>query len=71
MVQTADGYRESVTDFSPHRRLLCKLDVVGIRRGATADKTGLSRHELQVFAVVLSYWFTDDGDRRFAGIGLA
>ena len=70
MVQPADGNGEPVADFPPHRPLLGKLDVVGIRRGSAADETGLRGHKLQVFAVALSHRFADDGDRLFAGIDL-
>ena len=69
MVQPADGNREPVADFPPHRSLLCKLDVVGIGWGSAADKTGLSSHKLQVFAVALRHWFADDGDCLFARVG--
>ena len=70
MVQPADGNGEPVADFPPHRPLLGKLDVMGIRRGSAADEAGLRSHKLQVFAVALSHRFADDGDRLFARIGL-
>ena len=70
MVQPADGNGETVTDFPPHRPLLCKFDVVGIRRGPTADEAGLRGHKLQVFAVALTYRLTDDGDCLLARIDL-
>src|ERR1700722_18667619 len=66
MVQPADGYREPVADFPPHRPRLSKLDVVGIRGGSAADETGLRGHKLQVFAVALTHWFADDGDSLLA-----
>jgi hypothetical protein len=62
MVQPADGNCEPVADFPPHRPRLCKLDVVGIGWGSAADKTGLSGHKLQVFAVALTHGFANDGD---------
>ena len=43
MVQPADRDREPIADFPPHRPLLGKLDVVGIRRGAAANKARLPR----------------------------
>ena len=70
MVQPADGNGEPVADLPPHRPLLGKLDVVGIRRGSAADETGLRGHELQVFAIALTHRLADDGDRLFAEIGL-
>ncbi len=70
MVQPADGNGEAVADFPSHRPLLCKLDVVGIRRGSAADETGLRGHKLQVFAVALTHRFTDDGDCLLARIDL-
>jgi hypothetical protein len=48
MVQPADRDREPIADFPPHRPLLGKLDVVGIRRGAAANKPRLIGHELLV-----------------------
>jgi hypothetical protein len=33
MVQSANGHREPVANFARHGTLLCKLDVVVIRRG--------------------------------------
>ena len=68
MMQPADGNGEPVADFPPHRSLLCKLDMVGIRWGSAADKTGLSRHKLQVFAVALTHWFANDGDGLLTAI---
>jgi len=68
MVQPADGNGELVADFPPHRPLLGKLEVVGIRRRTAADNAGLRGHELQVFAVALTHWFADNGDRLFAGV---
>ena len=62
VVQPADGNGEAVADFPSHRPLLCKFDVVGIRRGSAADETGLRGDKLQVFAVTLPHRFTDDGD---------
>ena len=70
MVQPADGNREPVADFPPHRSLLCKLDVVGIGWGSAADKTGLSGHKLQVFAVALTHRFADDCDHLLAVVEL-
>jgi len=51
-----------------HRPLLRKLDVVGIGWGSAADKTGLSGHKLQVFAVALTHWFANDGDGLLTAI---
>src|ERR1700722_19907580 len=62
VVQPADGYREPVADFPPHRPRLCKLDMVGIRGGSAADETGLRGYKLQVFAVALPHWFADHCD---------
>ena len=66
MVQPADGNGEAVADLPPHRTLLSKLDVVGIRRRSAADEAGLRGHKLQVFAVALTHWFANDSDRLLA-----
>jgi hypothetical protein len=50
VVQTADRDGEPVADFSSHRPLLGKLNLVGIRR-APADEARLDGHKFQVFAV--------------------
>ena len=70
VVQPADGNGEAVADLPSHRALLCKLDVVGIRRGSAADEAGLRSHKPQVFAVALTHRFTDDGDCLLARIDL-
>ena len=70
MVQPADGNGELVADFPPHRPLLGKLDVVGIRRGPPADETRLRGHKPQMVAIAFAHRFADDGDGLFARIGL-
>ena len=70
MVQPTEGNGEAVADFPPHRPLLCKLDVMGIRRGPTAEETRLRSHKFQVLAIAFSHRFADDGDRLFAWTGL-
>src|SRR5579864_2475733 len=44
VMKPAEGNREAVADFPPHRALFCKLEVVGIRRGSTTSQTGLGGH---------------------------
>ena len=66
VVQLAEGDGEAVADLPPHRALLGKLDVVGIRRGSAADETGLRGYKLQMFAVALTYWLADNADRLLA-----
>jgi len=70
MMQAADGDAESVADLPAHRDLLRKLEVVGIRRGSTANEAGLRGHKLQVFAVALAHGLGDDRDRRLGRIDL-
>src|SRR5205823_13348699 len=70
VMQPAHGNREPVADFSAHRPLLCKLDMVGIRRGSAADKAGLRGHKLQVVTVALRRWLADDDDRVFTSIDM-
>jgi hypothetical protein len=41
VVEPADGYSKLIADLSPHRTLLGKLDVVGIRRRSATDETRL------------------------------
>ena len=48
MMKSANGNSELVADFPPHRALFCKLDVVGIRGGSTANEAGLRGHKLQM-----------------------
>ena len=69
MVQPADRDGEAVADFSSHRPLLGKLDVVGIRRGAAADEAWLSSHKFQMVAIALADGFAYYGD--FIGTRLA
>ena len=68
VVEPANGNGEPVADLPPHRALLGKLDVVGIRRCSAADQTGLRGHELEMFAIALTHRLADDGDGLFAGI---
>jgi hypothetical protein len=68
VVQSTDRDGEPVADFPPHRPLFGKLDVVRIRWGSAADKTGLRGHELQMLAVALAHGLVDDVDRLFASI---
>src|SRR5204862_472110 len=70
VMQPAHGNREPVADFSAHRPLLCKLDMVGIRWGSAADKAGLRGHKLQVVTVALRRWLADDDDRVFTSIDM-
>src|SRR6516225_5680173 len=69
MVHPTDRNGEAVADLAPHRPLLRKPEVMGIRRGSAADKTGLSGYEPQMFAIALSHGFADDGDLQTAGLG--
>jgi hypothetical protein len=69
MVQPADRDGEPVADFSAHRPLLGKLDVVRIRGGAAADEAGLSGYKPKMVAVALTYRLANDSD--FLRIGLA
>src|SRR5262249_22973794 len=62
MVQPTDRDGEAIADPPAHRPLLGKLDVVGIRRGAAADKAGLSGHEPQMIAIPLAHGLANDGD---------
>src|SRR6516165_501574 len=62
MMQPTNRNGEPITDFPPHRPLLRKFDVVGIRGRAAADKTGLCGHKPQMVAIALAYRFADDGD---------
>ena len=62
MVQPADGNGELVADLAPHRPLLGKLDVVGIRRAPSADETRLRGHKPQMIAIAFAYRFADGED---------
>jgi len=62
MVQPADRDSELVAGLPPHRPLLRKFDVVGVRGGPAADETPLSGHKSQMVAVALPQGFADDRD---------
>src|SRR6516165_9374060 len=62
MVQPADRDGEAVAHFPPHRPLLCKFDVVGIRRGAAADQARLGGDKFQMLAIAVAYRFADHRD---------
>jgi len=70
MVQPADRNGEAVADLPPHRALLGKLDVVGIRRGAAADEARLSGYEPQMLAIAFAHGLADDRDRLLGRIDL-
>jgi hypothetical protein len=70
MVQPTEGNGEAVANFPTHRPLLRKLDMMGIRRGSTAEETRLRSHKFQVLAITFSHRFADDGDRLFDWTGL-
>ena len=70
MVQPADWNSKAVADFSSHRPLLGKLDVMRIRWGSATHETGLRGHKLQVFAVALTDRLADDGDGLLARLRL-
>jgi hypothetical protein len=70
VMQPADRDGEAVTDPPAHRPLLGKLDVVGIRRGATADEARLSRHEPQMVAIALAGGLANDSDFLRTGLAL-
>ena len=70
MVQPADRDGEAVADPPAHRPVLGKLDVVGIRGGATADEAWLSGHKPQMVAIALAYGFAKDSDLLRTGLAL-
>ena len=71
MVQPADRDSETVADPTPHRPLLRKLDVVGIRWRAAANEARLSRHKPQMIAIAFADWFADDSDFVRARLALS
>ena len=68
MMKSANGNSELVADFPPHRALFCKLDVVRIRGGSTANKAGVRGHKLQMLPVALAHRLADHRDRPAARI---
>jgi hypothetical protein len=62
MMQPADRDGEAIADPPPHCPLLRELDVMGIRRGATADEARLAGHKPQMVAIALGYGFADHSD---------
>ena len=66
MMEPADRDGEAVADLASHGSLFGKLDVVRIRRGATADETGLGGDKSQMVAVALANRLSDDGHRLSA-----
>src|SRR6516225_6315731 len=71
MMQPTDRNGEAVADLAPHRPRLGKPEVMGIRGGSAADKTGLRRHEPQMLAIALSHRPYDGDGRWGAGIQLS
>ena len=69
VMESADRDRKAITDLASHGPLLRKLDVVGIRGGATADETWLGGHKSQMVAIALPRRLADHRHRlgaRFA-----
>jgi hypothetical protein len=62
MMKSADRNSEPITNFSPHGPALGKFNVMGIRRGATADETRLSGHKSKMISITLGYWLADNSD---------
>ena len=46
VVSAAEGHSELIADFAPKRPLLRELEMMRVRRAATAGQTGLSAYEL-------------------------
>ena len=63
MMEPANRDGEAVADLASHCSLFGKPDVVRIRRGATADETGLGGDKAQMVAVALAHRLSDDGHR--------
>src|SRR6516225_3198838 len=59
MVQPADRDGEAVADLAPHRPLLRKLEVVGVRGAPAADETPLRSHEPEMVAIALANRLAD------------
>src|SRR5579871_6015232 len=62
MVQPADGNGEFVADLPPHRPLLGKFDVMGVRRAPPTDEARLRGHKSQMVAIALAYRLADGKD---------
>ena len=65
MVQPADRDGEAVADLAPHRPLLGKPEVVGVRGAPAADETPLSSHEPEMVAIALPHRLAN-GRRRLS-----
>src|SRR5712672_3056420 len=63
MVKPAKRYSEFVAYFESHSALLSELEVMWIRRAATAGKAGLGGHELQMTRVAQPEWFAKGRDK--------
>jgi hypothetical protein len=59
MMQPADRNGEAVAHFPPQRPLLREFDVVGIRRGASADQARLGGDKFQMLAIAVADRFAD------------
>jgi len=57
MVAAAERDCELVADFNAQGSLLCKTQVVWIRRMTTADKTRLGRHKTQMRFISATFGF--------------
>src|ERR1700747_2075170 len=69
MMQPADRNGEAVAHFPPHRPLLRELDVMGIRRGASADQARLGGDKFQMIAIAVAAPFSAKPDVFGAALG--
>ncbi len=51
MMKPAKRDSEFITDFATKRALLCELEMVRVRRAATASQTGLSADKFQMISI--------------------
>jgi hypothetical protein len=67
VMESANGDGKLVAHLPSDRSLLGELDVMGVRRRATADQTRLRGHEFEMLAIALTEWLAEDGFAAAAG----
>ena len=62
MMEPANRNGELVADLPPHRALLGKFDVMGVRWASPADEARLGGYESQMVAIPFACWLADGVD---------
>src|SRR4029077_10911392 len=68
VMNPAQGHRELVAHFQPHRPRLGKSEVVGVGGASSADQTRLRRHEFEMGFITESTWLAE-GELALVDLG--